>query len=58
MQCNKSSISAGYNLNIVLDFFLLQQRKTTQVNLQKDVISAQKQPSFKKSVWPYANWLE
>ena len=48
MQCNKSSISTGYNLNILLNFFFLQQRKTTQLNLQKDVIPAQKQPSCKR----------
>ena len=40
-----------------LDFFFLQQRKTTQVNLQKDVISIKKQLSCKKSVQPYAKLL-
>ena len=38
-----------------LHFFFLQQRKTTQVNLQKDVISTQKQPRCKK-VWPCVKW--
>jgi len=32
------------------EFLSLQQRKSTQVNLQKDVISPQKQPSCKKGL--------
>ena len=50
MQYNKTSISRGCDPNILLDFFFLWQRKTTQLNLQKDVISTQKQPSCKKGV--------
>jgi len=46
MQYNKTGISSGYN--ILLDFFFLQETKTTQINLQKVVVSTQKQPSCKK----------
>jgi len=35
---------------MLLDFFFLQQTKATQINLQKDMISTQKQPSCKKGV--------
>jgi len=48
MQYNKISFSTGYNLNIVLDSFFLQQRKTTRMNLQKRCDSYSKQPSCKK----------
>jgi len=39
----------------MLDFFFLQQRKTIQITLQKDVISTQKQPSCKKGCGPMQN---
>ena len=42
MQYYKTSFSTGYIVNVLLlDFFFLQKRKTTQANLQKDVISTQ-----------------
>ena len=51
MQCNKTSYY--HNLNILLAtntqiYLPLKQRKTTQVDLQKDVIFIQ------KTIWPYA----
>jgi len=52
-------VSIENNLYILLatdkfQFFFLQQRKTAQVNLQKDAISTQKQPSCKTKVQLYA----
>ena len=41
--------------SVQLDLFFLQKRKTTQVNLQKDVLSTQKQPSCKKECGPMQN---
>jgi len=34
--------SLATSVSVQLDFFFLQKRKTTQVNLQKDVLSTQK----------------
>ena len=47
--------SLATSVSVQLDFFFLQKRKTTQVNLQKDVLSSQKQPSCKKECSPMQN---